>query len=254
MNVLDMTLYYLILELWGMQSTPSLLSLPGPYWPGVVTPDRVLSMTQIELCTNKWLILNWIVNDRTVTSFNCVPTNGCLIELLVIHSNTWNYLSWFMFTNNIYLIYMNKLNVALNNLQWLICHKTKPNQTRAVQSCKSYASVFLVIPRSLFLGKEKMQPFTDFFLVFWLYTVLHNQRSISSNFLVFHTSGGILFCGFSAFNFFQSCIKFFLSKLFQFDVLLAINNFFISDFRRVSKQILQIFFPLLKSFFLAGSF
>ena len=33
-----------MLELWGMRSTPSLPSLPGPLWPGVVAPDRVLSM------------------------------------------------------------------------------------------------------------------------------------------------------------------------------------------------------------------
>ena len=30
--------------------------------------------------------------------------------------------------NPIYLIYMYKEDLALNNLQWLICHKTKPNQ------------------------------------------------------------------------------------------------------------------------------
>ena len=33
-----------MLELWGMQSTPSLSSLPGPLWPGVVALDRVLRM------------------------------------------------------------------------------------------------------------------------------------------------------------------------------------------------------------------
>ena len=33
-----------MLELWGTQSTPSLSSLPGPLWPGAVTPDTVLSM------------------------------------------------------------------------------------------------------------------------------------------------------------------------------------------------------------------
>ena len=33
-----------MLELWGMQSTPSLSLLPGPLWPGMVAPDRVLSM------------------------------------------------------------------------------------------------------------------------------------------------------------------------------------------------------------------
>ena len=35
-----------MLELWGMQSTPSLLLLPCPLWPGVVAPDRVLCMGQ----------------------------------------------------------------------------------------------------------------------------------------------------------------------------------------------------------------
>ena len=32
-----------------MQSTSLLPSLPDPLWPGVVAPDRVLSMGQIEL-------------------------------------------------------------------------------------------------------------------------------------------------------------------------------------------------------------
>ncbi len=29
-----------MLELWGIRSTPLLPSLPGPLWPGVVTPDK----------------------------------------------------------------------------------------------------------------------------------------------------------------------------------------------------------------------
>ena len=33
-----------MLELWGMQSTPSLPLLLGPLWPGMVAPDRALSM------------------------------------------------------------------------------------------------------------------------------------------------------------------------------------------------------------------
>ena len=33
-----------MLELWGMQSTSLLPSLPGPLWPGVVALDRVLYM------------------------------------------------------------------------------------------------------------------------------------------------------------------------------------------------------------------
>ena len=38
-----------MLELWGMWSTSSLLLILVPFWPGVVAPDRVLSMGQIKL-------------------------------------------------------------------------------------------------------------------------------------------------------------------------------------------------------------
>ena len=31
-------------ELWGTWSTPSLPLLPGPLWPGMVAPDRAISM------------------------------------------------------------------------------------------------------------------------------------------------------------------------------------------------------------------
>ena len=39
----------LMLELWGIWSIPSLPSLSAPLWPRMVAPDRVLSMSQIEL-------------------------------------------------------------------------------------------------------------------------------------------------------------------------------------------------------------
>ena len=58
-----------MLELWGMRSTPSLWSPPDPLCPGVAAVDRVLSMSQIEL--NCVLMLNWIVCSRTVSTFNC---------------------------------------------------------------------------------------------------------------------------------------------------------------------------------------
>ena len=38
-----------MLDLWRMWSTPTLPSLPGPQWPRVIAPDRVLSMGQMEL-------------------------------------------------------------------------------------------------------------------------------------------------------------------------------------------------------------
>ena len=56
MSVLDMSLNAVMLKLWGMRSTPLLPSLPGSFWTGVVSPDRVLSMGQIvpfELGSNK---------------------------------------------------------------------------------------------------------------------------------------------------------------------------------------------------------
>ena len=59
-----------MLELWGIRSSPSLPSLSGPLRPAVVAPNRVLSMGQIEL--NCVRILNRIVLNRTVFTFNCV--------------------------------------------------------------------------------------------------------------------------------------------------------------------------------------
>ena len=44
-------------ELWGMHNTPLVISLPHLLCPGVVAPDMVLSMSQIEL--------NWIVWNKT---------------------------------------------------------------------------------------------------------------------------------------------------------------------------------------------
>ena len=57
-----------MLELWGMQSTPSMPSLPGPLWLGVVATDRVLSVGQKELNCN-YAKLNYL--NLTVFTFNC---------------------------------------------------------------------------------------------------------------------------------------------------------------------------------------
>ena len=59
-----------MLELLKMQSTTLLPSLPGPLEPGVVVPDRVLSMGQIEL--DCLLMLNWIVRNRNYWHLNSV--------------------------------------------------------------------------------------------------------------------------------------------------------------------------------------
>ena len=59
-----------LLELWEMQSTYSLPSLPGSLWLRVVASDRILAMGQIEL--NCVLMLKWIVWNRNVLTFKCV--------------------------------------------------------------------------------------------------------------------------------------------------------------------------------------
>ena len=41
------------------------------------------------------------------------------LQWLICHKNKPNLIT--------YLIYMYKKDLALNNLQWLICHNTKPN-------------------------------------------------------------------------------------------------------------------------------
>ena len=58
---------------------------------------------------------------------------------------------------------------------------------------KGYATVeVLAIPMAPFLGKGWMQLFVHLSIVLWLYMALRYWSSKSSNFLVFHTSGGII--------------------------------------------------------------
>ena len=54
-----------MLELWEMQSTPLLPSLPGPVWPRVVIPDRIL----FEITYFLYLTLFKL---RTYAKLNCL--------------------------------------------------------------------------------------------------------------------------------------------------------------------------------------
>ena len=86
-----------MLELWGMWITSSLPLLPGPLWHGMVAPDRVLSMDQIEL---KWVfMLNWIVLNKTVFTFklhtyaklNCLKWNCvCMLNWIAWNRNVFD--------------------------------------------------------------------------------------------------------------------------------------------------------------------
>ena len=114
-----------------------------------------------------------------------------------------------------------------------------------------------MIPKSPFLRKARMQLFAIPLLYFLYRRRFKIEEVIKS--LCPHTSGGISYRSpiLLRFIFRQNYFIFFLHKLSKFDVYLAIHNFcdrFIDDFRRVSKQILGIFFPLLYSLFSAGSF
>ena len=42
-----------------------------------------------------------------------------------------------MYLETIHLIYMYKKDMALNNLEWLICHKTKPNSLNVLTVIES---------------------------------------------------------------------------------------------------------------------
>ena len=83
-SVLDMTLNNLMVRFqWcgSFRKYPLLPSLPGLLEPGVVAPDRALSMDQIE--RNCVLMLNWITWNRIVLIFklriyaqlNCLKRN-----------------------------------------------------------------------------------------------------------------------------------------------------------------------------------
>ena len=47
-----------MMDIWGIQNIPSLSSFAGQLWLGVVEPDLVLPMGQLEL--NSILKLNWL--------------------------------------------------------------------------------------------------------------------------------------------------------------------------------------------------
>ena len=64
-----------VLEIWGMWSTPSFLLLPGPLWARMVVPTRIPFMGQLEL-------FNHLNVYKQMTD----------VELLMLHSNTWNHL------------------------------------------------------------------------------------------------------------------------------------------------------------------
>ena len=89
-----------MLDLWGMRSNLSLPSLPGPLCLRVVAPDRVLSMSQIEL--NCVIMLNWIVWNRTV--FDIFMLNWIAWNRTVSAMETVFMLSWIVWNRTVFYI------------------------------------------------------------------------------------------------------------------------------------------------------
>ena len=108
-----------------------------------------------------------------------------------------------------------------------------------------------------FLAEENDAAFHPFSVAFCFYSTLHNRRRMWSNFLVLHTSRSNSLRSAAVQGFFQFYFKLFFRKLFYFDVSFVNDNLFgclINDLIRVSKDILEIFFLLVKTFFLADWF
>ena len=118
-----------MLELWGMRSTPSLLSLSDPLWPGVVAPDRILSMGQIEL--NYVFMLNWIVGKRTTLKFklrtctklNCMKWNWIELNITVFNIESVHMLNWIVWNRTV-LIFSCAWTKQILILNWIVWNRT----------------------------------------------------------------------------------------------------------------------------------
>ena len=89
-----------ILDLWGMQITPSLPLLLDPLWPRLVVPVRVRSMGQVELFDQELFNHLTVCKQMTDVKLNCLSYTAILETILlrgkneqsVLHSK-WNHLT-----------------------------------------------------------------------------------------------------------------------------------------------------------------
>ena len=122
------------LEIWGSWSIPSLPLLPGPLWPGGEAPNRFLSMGQIELtaCKQMSVVQLWLLYNNTWNRLTVCQKKRGQAHLRVL-STKCIYKLYICIYIYIYVcvcacVCVCKEDLALNNLQWLICHKTQLNQ------------------------------------------------------------------------------------------------------------------------------
>ena len=151
-----------------MWSIPSLPWIQGPFWFGLLPHIRVPST---ELFNNLLYL----------KPFNCVHTINC---------NAWNHLtvcklmSSETFKNNvtnklpnhIYVIYMYKKALALNNPRAFICRKTQPNQIITWNHLTVCKQTFKNVTYTLYADKS----YLSIYLSIYLLTVfgLNNLRGL----------------------------------------------------------------------------
>ena len=101
----------------------------------------------------KWFTLDRIVRNRIVSSFNCMWTNDrCLIELLVIHRNTWKDLTVLKkWTNARLKMFTRKcvykscfLYISMKRI-WHGWYAIKPNQTVLISTLRRYREKKLLL-------------------------------------------------------------------------------------------------------------
>ena len=94
-------------EIWEMWDTPSLPLILVPLWPGIVALDRILSVRPIEqtVCKQMTDVKLWLLYGNI---WNCVQKRD-QVFLKILSTKS-------VYESFIYLIYMFKQDLALNNL------------------------------------------------------------------------------------------------------------------------------------------
>ena len=117
-TVLDMTLNNLLARPWRFGECR--VPLHGPCFQVHSDPE--------------WYHLIRIISMALIGQTVCKQMS--YVKYWLLYSNTWNHLTVCkrklcikcVYKSYIYSIYTYKQDLALNNRQWLICHKTQPNQ------------------------------------------------------------------------------------------------------------------------------
>ena len=114
---------------WSINSPAQMPDSPGLIWPKVEVPDGVPSRGQIEL-------LNLLTMCKQLTDWILVFDGNTRNHLIGCKQISSDSLENDYYKLHLQIIFMHKWDLALNNLQVLICHKTQSiNQTVSFTMC-----------------------------------------------------------------------------------------------------------------------